>query len=131
MQHGAEHHHLSPEMQQCIERCNACHDLCVTTAQHCLQMGGKHSAPRHISLLLDCAQICHTSADFMLRNSPLHARVCGVCAEVCERCAQDCQRIDPNDTQMQACAEVCRRCAESCYRMASMMPTPADILANV
>jgi hypothetical protein len=130
MDHKAEHQYLSLEIQQCILRCHECHDLCVSTIQHCLQMGGKHAMPRHISLLMDCSQICHTAEDFMLRNSASHMRVCGVCAEICELCAQDCQRIDPNDTQMQACAEACRRCAESCYHMANQMPTPAEILAN-
>jgi hypothetical protein len=31
-------------------------------------------------LLLDCAEICQTAANFMLRNSELHSRTCAVCA---------------------------------------------------
>jgi hypothetical protein len=113
------HDQMSPEMQECIRVCEQCHDACLTTTRHCLQMGGQHAAPQHITLLLDCAQICTTSADFMLRGSDLHGRVCGVCAEVCERCAEDCERVDPHDQQMQMCAQTCRQCAESCRRMAS------------
>jgi hypothetical protein len=107
-------------MEQCIQNCTDCHDICVETATHCLQKGGKHAEANHIRLLLDCAQICQTSADFMLRGSVLHGRTCEVCAEVCERCAQDCERIDPNDAQMQECAEMCRRCAQSCREMAQV-----------
>lgn len=118
-QHGTQQ--MSGEMQECIQACQQCHSICLTTVQHCLQMGGRHAAPQHITLLLDCAQICQTSADFMLRGSELHGRTCGVCAEVCERCAQDCERLDPNDQQMQMCAQVCRQCADSCRRMASTM----------
>jgi len=118
-QHGTQQ--TSREMQDCIQACQECHSVCLTTAQHCLQMGGRHAAPQHITLLLDCAQICQTSADFMLRGSELHGRTCGVCAEVCERCAQDCERLDPNGQQMQMCAQVCRQCADSCRRMASTM----------
>ena len=114
------HVQMSPEMQRCVELCQSCHGVCLTTVQHCLKMGGRHAAPEHITLLLDCAQICHTSADFMLRGSEMHRRTCGICAEVCERCAQDCERLDPNDQQMQMCAQICRQCAESCRQMASM-----------
>jgi hypothetical protein len=111
---------LSREMQECIRNCQDCHSICLATVPHCLDMGGDHAAPVHIALLLDCAQICQTSADFMLRGSMLHSQVCGLCADLCERCAEDCQRLANGDAQMLACAEVCRRCADSCRRMASM-----------
>jgi hypothetical protein len=112
--------HHDSNMEQCIENCLQCHRLCVETMTHCLHMGGKHAEANHIRLLADCAQICHTSADFMLRGSDMHGYTCAACAQVCQRCAEDCERIDPNDPQMRQCAEMCRRCAESCRRMASM-----------
>lgn len=104
-------------MQDCIQACQACHNICVETTQHCLQMGGEHTRPEHIRLMLDCAEICQTSANFMLRGSALHAYTCGACAEVCERCAQDCARFT-DDPTMQRCAEACRSCARSCRDMA-------------
>lgn len=109
---------MSADMQRCIEECSNCHDVCTTTIQHCLEMGGDHAEASHIRLLLDCVQICETSADFMLRGSDLHAQICAACAEVCERCAQECDRFD--DDFMKQCAEACRRCAESCRMMAKM-----------
>lgn len=109
----------SQEMQACIESCTSCHNMCVQAASYSLQMGGPHAEANHVGTLLDCAQICATSADFMLRGSPFHARTCGVCAEVCEACAQACERMG-DDQQMQACAQACRQCAESCQRMAAM-----------
>jgi hypothetical protein len=111
---------ISSEMQQCIQDCLECHNICLTTLNHCLHLGGKHAAPEHINLLLECAEICQTSANFMLLNSNLHGRLCAVCAEVCERCAQDCEAMANGDGQMQSCAEVCRRCASSCHKMAQM-----------
>lgn len=111
---------MSKEIQQCIEDCLDCHSICLVTVPHCLQLGGKHAAPDHITTLLDCAEICQTSANFMLLNSPLHRRVCEVCAEACVRCAEDCERTADGDQQMLSCAAVCRRCAESCRTMASM-----------
>jgi hypothetical protein len=80
-------------------------------------MGGEHAEPEHIRLLIDCADICQTSANFMLRQSHAHGKVCGVCAEVCEQCAESCARFD-DDSVMQQCAEVCRTCAASCREMA-------------
>lgn len=115
----AGHTMSSAEMQQCIQDCLNCHSICVATVAHCLQMGGPHAEAQHIRLLLDCAEICQTSANFMLRGSDLHGRTCGACAEVCARCAEDCARFG-DDPQMQACADMCRRCAESCRRMAQM-----------
>jgi hypothetical protein len=110
--------HTSAQMQECVQNCTDCHRICLETAAYCVQMGGPHAEASHVGLLLDCAQICATSADFMTRGAVLHPRVCGVCAEVCERCAEDCERFG-DDAQMRRCAEVCRRCAESCRRMAS------------
>jgi hypothetical protein len=106
-------------MQECIDNCTACHQSCLALVPHCLGMGGEHASPDHIRLLLDCANICATSADFMLRGSPFHNRTCGVCAEVCQRCAEDCERIANSDQMMLECAEICRRCAESCRAMAA------------
>jgi hypothetical protein len=107
----------SSELQGCITNCIDCHAVCTSCVQHCLTKGGKHADPEHIRLLLDCAEICQTSANFMLRGSALHALTCRVCAEVCEQCARSCERM-ADDAMMTQCAEACRRCAESCSRMA-------------
>lgn len=114
--HTADHS-MSKEMQQCIEECLGCYSICAQTAQHSLEMGGKHAEANHIRLLNDCAEICRTSAGFMLRGSPLHTRTCAVCAEVCRACEQACRKMG-NEKVMQQCADACGRCAESCARMA-------------
>lgn len=108
--HGTQ---MSQDIERCISECLNCHRICLETVQHCLQMGGKHASPEHIKLLLDCAEICQTSANFMLRGSNLHGRTCAVCAEVCTRCAESCEETGDGE-QMRACAEACRSCAESC-----------------
>lgn len=110
---------LSREMQECIDNCTECHAICVATAVHCLEIGGRHASRQHQVTLLDCAQICVASADFMLRQSPIHGMVCAACAEACRRCADECERMAQGDEMMRQCAEVCRRCAESCERMAA------------
>jgi hypothetical protein len=105
------------QMQNCIQACTTCHGVCMETIQHCLKKGGKHAEPAHIRMLMDCAEICETSANYMLRGSDFHGMTCGVCAEVCERCADSCERFT-DDTMMQRCAEACRMCAQSCHEMA-------------
>jgi hypothetical protein len=69
-------------------------------------------------ILLDCADICGTSADFMLRSSSQHGSTCAVCAELCRQCAKSCEQTGAEDEMMRRCAEICRKCAESCQRMA-------------
>jgi hypothetical protein len=112
------HRDLSVEMRACIEACLACHQACVEAVAHCLQPAGKSSNAEHAHLLLDCAQICATSADFMSRGSPLHPRTCSVCAEVCDQCARACEAM--GDAAMKACAQSCWRCAELCGRMSGV-----------
>lgn len=106
---------MSSDMQHCIDECTACHAICLRTIQHCLSMGGKHAELEHLRLMQDCVQICHASADFMLRGSPRHMHTCRACAVVCQQCAEDCERLDGE--QMKHCAQACRSCAESCSQM--------------
>lgn len=117
MTHATQTMHSA--MERCIQECLNCYSVCTTTVNHCLSLGGAHAAPEYITTLLDCAEICRTSASFMLRNSPLHTRTCGLCAEVCERCAVECEQMADGDRQMLDCAKACRRCAESCRSMAA------------
>lgn len=123
MQHptGGSMSQNDQQMQECIQNCINCSRVCSQTLSHCLEMGGVHAEARHIKILMDCAEICQTSANFMLRGSQFHAKVCGACAEVCKACAQFCQHLGANDPQMQICAEACNRCAQSCQQMAGNM----------
>jgi hypothetical protein len=103
-------------MRECIEHCMECHRTCLQMAMnHCLKVGGKHVEPDHFRLMINCAEICQTSANFMLSGSKHHALTCGVCAQVCRTCAKDCERVG----NMDDCVTTCRRCAESCEKMAA------------
>lgn len=112
--------HWEPQknrMQECTENCIECHRVCLETVLWCLQEGGDHAVASHIKLLLDCAEICQTSANFMVRGSDFHTRTCRVCAEICERCAESCEQMGEGEL-MRQCVEACRRCARSCREMA-------------
>lgn len=111
-------HQLSADTRTCIDNCLKCHSICTETINHCLNLGNEHANPEHIQILMDCAQICQTNADFMLRSSELHASLSNVCKEACIRCANDCEKISKTDELMKQCAQWCNTCAESCAKMA-------------
>ena len=116
---GAEgEHHSDDEMQKCIQLCQDCHALCVQTIGHCLNLGGRHAALEHIRLLQDCAELCETTAHYLIRGSSLHERMCGLCDEVCRQCADNCLQVGGDDQMVKKCAEMCKTCAGSCERMA-------------
>jgi len=107
---------ITSQIEQCIENCLYCHRLCLEAITYCLEKGEQQAESSHLRLLLDCAEICQTSADFMLRGSEVHTTLCTACAQICERCAESCERFG-EDAKMQACAAICHRCAESCQLM--------------
>jgi len=109
-------HHLSGAMRECLDNCTRCHETCLGMLMtHCLEVGGKHVAPDHVRIMMACAKICQTSADFMIMNSAHHPHVCRECAEICRQCARSCEEVG----DMQDCVDACRRCAESCEKMAA------------
>ena len=109
-------HQMNPQMESCINECLNCYRVCLRDAmQHCLEQGGKHTEPKHFRTMIACAEICKTSAHFMLIGSEQHSLTCSVCAQVCEECARSCEQVGG----MQECADACRRCAESCRQMAA------------
>ena len=105
---------------ECVDSCLASHRMCLETARYCIEQGSAaHIEATHIALLLDCAELCQTTANSMLRKSPQHALLCDACAKMCDACARDCMKIS-SDVRMQACAHNCQDCAASCRDMASM-----------
>jgi len=108
---------MNENMQDCVDRCDECREACLSTITHCLEKGGRHAQPAHVRLLADCAEICQTSANFMIRGSEHHAGTCGACADVCDACARSCEEM-AEDAEMKRCAEACRACAQSCRQMA-------------
>jgi len=113
---GPDATHISREMRACIEECLHCYEMCHGMAMtHCLEQGGRHVEPHHFRLMMVCAEICRTSAHFMLMNTPHHVETCRECSEICEECARSCAGLDG----LGECVEACRRCAESCRRMAA------------
>ena len=114
--HAAESERSQVEspFQENIDACLDCHSMCLRMAMtFCLERGGRHVEQKHLRLMLNCAELCQTSANFMLSDSPMHGRVCLICAEACEACAKSCEQVG----DMRECVEECLSCAKSCRSM--------------
>jgi hypothetical protein len=121
---------FSQQVHACMDAIARCHTTCLSMVMtHCFELGGEHTRPQHIRLMLDCATICSATADLLAHKSQFHNRVCALCADVCDVCAADCERLG----QMEDCVTTCRHCAACCretaklehaevLRMASMLP---------
>lgn len=111
------HHTLSSDMLGCIEECRRCALVCLNMATgYCLEKGGRHVEPEHLTTMLVCAEICDTAATVMTTGSSLHRQVCAVCADICDACISSCRDLD----DMQACIDACERCKDSCEAMTSV-----------
>ncbi len=114
--------------QRAIEDVNECALVCVETVAYCLRMGGEHADPDHITVLMDCGEVCTLASSYVLRRSEFAARVLGLTADVCERCAESCERFS-DDEWMMDCAESCRNCAQSCREAAGGGPAEEEMAA--
>lgn len=101
--------------QSCIDACTKCYQICLSTAMnHCLNVGGEHVEPQHFRAMINCAQMCQTSANLQLSSAQFANKFCALCAEVCEVCAKSCSDLDG----MGDCEKACLDCAASCRAMA-------------
>jgi hypothetical protein len=102
-------------LESCIDDCLNCHVICLSQATgRSLIKGGRYAEADHVTLMLDCAEICQTAANFLARGSERYRQVCLQCAEICRACAASCQDVGG----MQECVEACWRCASTCEEVA-------------
>ena len=117
MAHADDSSMLASTMEECIQACLDCHASCLWLARHCPDLGDEDACAELLTLLLDCADACRTAANFMLRDSPAHGRLCALCAELCRECERACRAEMDGAEWMRRCADACRRCADACDRM--------------
>jgi hypothetical protein len=113
------HTKMGEHMSQSIELSQECHNTCVEVLSYSLQSSTEYLPETTLRLLRDCAEICQTNANFLLRSSEFHAQICGVCAEICGKCATTLEQFT-DDSRLQQCADICQRCAEACQVMMAM-----------
>ncbi|MCZ7572136.1 MAG: four-helix bundle copper-binding protein [Ardenticatenaceae bacterium] len=107
------------EVQNCVQNSTDCHTICLDTVMYCLDRGGEFAAASRVRVLLDRAEICQMTANFLLRGSDLKGRVGAACAEVCDYCALQCEPF-MGDVQIQSCGDACRRCSAACREVATL-----------
>lgn len=104
-------------MREAIRECTSCAIAAKEALTFSLAHGAEHAEADHLRLLMDCAQICQTSADFLLRASPLNGDICRACAIVCRAVGADASDI--GTPELLRLAEHCRACATACDTMAA------------
>lgn len=109
-----------PHKKELADSFQHCHDLCLKSLDHCLELGGDYADPQHIRMLTACAEICDVSTRFVPLGSRYLVQTYRVCAEACEACASECDRI-ADDKIMRQCANACRACASACRRMSTRL----------
>lgn len=107
----------SAGMDQCIQNCLECYKKCLSAISQILKEKSGHDHRHLIESLQDCAEICQTSANFMIRDSHMHSETCGACAAICEHCADECRKVSGHDF-LKECADACAKCAATCGQMA-------------
>jgi hypothetical protein len=112
-------HGLGKQIEECVAKCLDCRSLCMKVVDHCWRLRKIKRECPDIRPLLNCAEMCATTARFMLRGSEFCRELCVLCAQVCQCCADQFRGVH-DETEIEACAAACRQCAECCERIAGV-----------
>lgn len=111
-------HHVSPEVQACIDACVRCAQACEHCSIACVNEDDPKPLARCIALDIDCARICWEAAGYMSRHSEFMKQICALCAEICEACGKECEKHSHME-HCRVCAAECFACAAACRKMAA------------
>jgi hypothetical protein len=111
MQQNSQNPMLQQQMQDCIQDCLNCAQVCQDKAN---SMQGQNTD--QVNLLLDCAELCTTAAHFMQHSSPVYGYVCQACAQVCTHLEDVSAQAGMDDI-----ANACKNCAYSCQQIVKMV----------
>jgi len=98
--------------------CLRAHEACEAAVGQVLRTDDG-AVDERVGALLDCADVCRTTARQIRHGSPLLRGTAGVAAELCERAAEACAAL-ARVPAMQGYAEACRRSAACCRRLADL-----------
>jgi hypothetical protein len=102
----------------CIQACLACEVACTGASESLLSGSGLEALQTTISLALDCADVCSTTARLLGRMRDADGEVLRAlleaCARSCATCGADCLRLAALEPACKAAAQACRRCETEC-----------------
>lgn len=106
------------EIEECAGLCLTCFATCQLATKG--WASGIHRDDSELLLLLtDCALVCQTTSNFLLRGSAVGGLMCATCARICDRCASECEK----HADLKECALHCRACSARCQQLAPVLPT--------
>ena len=97
--------------------CLRAHQACEDAVAQALR--GEDAVDDRVGTLLDCADVCRTTARYIRYGSPLLRGTAGVAAELCARAAEACAALAAVPV-MAAHAEALQRAAGCCRRVAEV-----------
>jgi hypothetical protein len=104
------------EIQQCIQDCLNCQQVCLQSADAGQQAGSDSAKMDHLQMLRDCAELCLTTAHFLQHGSPLAGYLCQAAEQVTTICSNECDQTGDSD-----CANACRNVSWSCNQLTKMV----------
>jgi hypothetical protein len=102
-------------MQACIDASTKCAQACYECFQLCLNEPDASKRTKCISMLLECAVMCQTSAALMAMGAEFAEQHGLIGGQLCRLCAKEC--VSFKDEHCQKCAEICDKTADEFIRL--------------
>ena len=114
------------ELARCVEACVICATTCTSCADACLSEEMVKELAHCIRINLDCAAICATTGQILLRQTEpewrLLYRQVQACQAACRACAATCDQHAQMHDHCRVCAAVCRDCEQACDKLLVTFP---------
>lgn len=109
------------DLAEAIAALGECEQVCRSCADACLDERQVSHLRRCIRTDLDCATICHATAELLLRHSGPISFVLQeqlrACLAACQVCGDECDLHAADHAHCRVCAHTCRRCQEQCNEL--------------
>ncbi len=119
------------KMLDCIDKCLYSYITCWKTRQGFSSSAGEDGLASLNPSLLECAEICRTTASSLHWDSAFWEASCALCADACATCAWACSRFS-SDEQIKAVLDACGECMTACRELAEsqVAPLSASVLSR-
>lgn len=98
------------EAERCIDALQACYAVCMRSVSYGYVKESGPLQEEHVRLMIDCAEMCQTAANFLIRESDHYLRICREAAEICKDLVSSCEGVDG----MEGILSICDECVSAC-----------------